>query len=203
MSRRKRIELLLIFVMIFGVIAMFHESRLGRFIDKEVYEFIYSAESFIMTSFIAEVLTMIILSLMVIAVLMILKMRYEALFFALSMIISSILNPVLKNIFDRERPTLLRLIDISGFSFPSGHAMGSSTFFTSIASIMNTKFTRQQNWVITTICGFFILMVSSSRVYLGVHYPTDVLAGIFGGFISVLLSSIILEKLFDNTKRII
>ena len=44
------------------------------------------------------------------------------------MSLSSILNPLLKNIFDRERPTLLRLIDISGFSFPSGHAMGSTSF---------------------------------------------------------------------------
>ena len=47
MSRWKRISLLIIFTLIFGIIAFFHESRLGKWIDNEVYEFIYSSESFI------------------------------------------------------------------------------------------------------------------------------------------------------------
>ena len=126
MSHWKRISLLLIFTLIFSVIAMFHESRLGKWIDNEVYSFIYSSESFISTSIffgatqIGEVWAMITLSLIVVTLLMLYKYKIEALFFALTMIMSGVTNPILKNIFDRERPTLLRLIDISGFSFPSG-----------------------------------------------------------------------------------
>lgn len=134
MNRTKRITLLIVFTLIFGIIAFFHESRLGKWIDNEVYEFIYASESFITTSIllgatkIGEVWAMVCLSLMLVAYLMLKRYKIEALFFVITMSLSGILNPLLKNIFDRERPTLLRLIDISGFSFPSGHAMGSTSF---------------------------------------------------------------------------
>ena len=81
--------------------------------------------------------------------------------------LSSILNPVLKNIFDRERPTLLRLIDITGFSFPSGHAMGSTSFFGSVMFIINRKMSGADKGIIIGLCALMILMVSISRVYLG------------------------------------
>ena len=109
--------------LIFGIIAFFHESRLGKWIDNEVYEFIYSSESFITTSImlgatkLGEVWAMLCLSLTLVAYLMLKRYQIETLFFVIAMGLSSVLNPVLKNIFDRERPTLLRLIDISGLAF--------------------------------------------------------------------------------------
>ena len=108
--------------------------------------------------------------------------------------LSSILNPVLKNIFDRERPTLLRLIDITGFSFPSGHAMGSTSFFGSVMFIINRKMSGADKGIIIGLCALMILMVSISRVYLGVHYPTDIVAGIIGGIFCIVLSTLILRK---------
>ena len=108
--------------------------------------------------------------------------------------LSSILNPVLKNIFDRERPTLLRLIDITGFSFPSGHAMGSTAFFGSVMFIINRKMSGADKGIIIGLCALMILMVSISRVYLGVHYPTDIVAGIIGGVFCIVLSTLILRK---------
>ena len=203
MNRAKRITLLLIFTIIFGIIAFFHESRLGKWIDNEVYEFIYSSESFITTSVmlgytkIGEVWSMVVLSMLVVCYLMLKKMKIEALFFALAMMISGSLNPLLKNIFDRERPTLLRLIDITGFSFPSGHAMGSTAFFGSLAVLINRSNNAYKPYLIG-LCVFTILMISISRVYLGVHYPTDIIAGIIGGVISILLTQLILNKLIDN-----
>ena len=140
MNRTKRITLLIVFTLIFGIIASFHESRLGKWIDTEVYEFIYSSESFITTSILLgatkleEVWAMVCLSLMLVAYLMLKRFKIEALFFVIVMSLSSILNPLLKNIFDRERPTLLRLIDISGFSFlvamlwGQHHSFGSAMF---------------------------------------------------------------------------
>lgn len=89
MSRWKRISLLIIFTLIFGIIAFFHESRLGKWIDNEVYEFIYSSESFITTTFflgvtkIGEVWAMVCLSLLLIAYLMLKRLNIEALFLLL------------------------------------------------------------------------------------------------------------------------
>nr|WP_207754616.1 phosphatase PAP2 family protein [Staphylococcus lugdunensis] len=196
--------MLIIFTLVFGIIAFFHESRLGKWIDNEVYEFIYASESFITTSIllgatkIGEVWAMLSLSLMLIAYLMLKRCKIEALFFVLVMGLSSILNPVLKNIFDRERPTLLRLIDITGFSFPSGHAMGSTAFFGSVMFIINRKMSGADKGIIIGLCALMILMVSISRVYLGVHYPTDIVAGIIGGVFCIVLSTLILRKKLYN-----
>ena len=200
MNRWKRISLLIVFTLIFGIIAFFHESRLGKWIDNEVYEFIYSSESFITTSImlgatkIGEVWAMVALSLLLVAYLMLKRFKIETLFFVIVMSLSSTLNPLLKNIFDRERPTLLRLIDISGFSFPSGHAMGSTSFFGSAIYVINRHDSGIYKGVLIGLCALFILLISTSRVYLGVHYPTDIIAGIIGGAFCIVLSTLILKK---------
>lgn len=201
MNRTKRITLLIVFTLIFGIIAFFHESRLGKWIDNEVYEFIYASESFITTSIllgatkIGEVWAMVCLSLMLVAYLMLKRYKIEALFFVITMSLSGILNPLLKNIFDRERPTLLRLIDISGFSFPSGHAMGSTSFFGSAMYIAQRRASGSTKGVIIGLCAALILLISISRVYLGVHYPTDIIAGIIGGAFCIVLSTLVLKGL--------
>ncbi|PNZ14877.1 phosphatase PAP2 family protein [Staphylococcus simiae] len=200
MSRWKRISLLIVFTLIFGIIAFFHESRLGKWIDNEVYDFIYASESFITTAImlgstkVGEVWAMLSLSLTLVAYLMLKKYKIEALFFMLTMALSGILNPVLKNIFDRERPTLLRLIDISGFSFPSGHAMGSTAYFGSVAYIINRVDHGYSQGLLIGLCALMILLVSVSRVYLGVHYPTDIIAGIIGGAFCIVLSTLLLKN---------
>ena len=206
MSRAKKLSLFLVFTLIFGVIAYFHESRVGKWIDTEVYEFIYASESFITTALmlgftqVGEVLSMVILSLIMITILMLYKLKFHTLFLIVAMLASSILIPVTKNSFDRERPSLLRLIDITGFSFPSGHAMGSTIFFGSLGTIVKNSGMRSKG-LLYALCAFFILMISSSRVYLGVHYPTDVIAGIVAGTMVVLVTTMIFHKKLD-TRRI-
>lgn len=177
MNRTKRITLLIVFTLIFGIIAFFHESRLGKWIDNEVYEFIYASESFITTSIllgatkIGEVWAMVCLSLMLVAYLMLKRYKIEALFFVITMSLSSILNPLLKNIFDRERPTLLRLIDISGFSFPSGHAMGSTSFFGSAMYIAQRRASGSTKGVIIGLCAALIyyLRLVLKRTFISIY----------------------------------
>ncbi|MDG5398162.1 phosphatase PAP2 family protein [Staphylococcus aureus] len=207
MSQWKRISLLIVFALVFGIIAFFHESRLGKWIDNEVYEFIYSSESFITTSImlgatkVGEVWAMLCISLLLVAYLMLKRHKIEALFFALTMALSGILNPALKNIFDRERPTLLRLIDITGFSFPSGHAMGSTAYFGSCIYLLNRLNRLNQGnskGILIGLCAAMILLISISRVYLGVHYPTDIIAGIIGGVFCIILSTLLLRNKLIN-----
>lgn len=198
MSRQKKMSLFLVFTLIFGVIAIFHESRLGRWIDREVYEFIYASESFITTALmlgftqLGEVLSMIVMSLILISILMLYKLKIHTLFIVISMLASTIFVPALKHSFDRERPSLLRLIEISGFSFPSGHAVGSTIFFGSLGTIISHT-NLNNKALLMTVCATFILMISSSRVYLGVHYPTDVLAGVVIGLAVVVGTSALLH----------
>lgn len=90
----------------------------------------------------------------------------------------AIINIVLKNFFLRPRPNELRLIEETGYSFPSGHAMASTAFYGLLIYIAHEKI---ENKILrNTICimlGLLILLISISRIYVGVHYTSDVIAG--------------------------
>ena len=85
---------------------------------------------------------------------------------------------VLKNFFLRPRPNEFRLIEETGYSFPSGHAMASTAFYGLLIYIAHEKI---ENKILrNTICimlGLLILLISISRIYVGVHYTSDVIAG--------------------------
>jgi membrane-associated phospholipid phosphatase len=99
----------------------------------------------------------------------------DGLFFGISVIGSGVLNIVAKNHYARLRPDLwISLTPESTYSFPSGHAMGSTTLGMTIVLLCWP--TRGRLPVITVSLGF-VLLVGISRVYLGVHYPSDILAG--------------------------
>lgn len=102
------------------------------------------------------------------------KLR-EGLFAGIAIIGSALLNLGAKQLFARERPTLWESIaPESTFSFPSGHAMGSITL--AMVLVLLAWHTRWRWWV-TVPMAAFVAMVGLSRVYLGVHYPSDILAG--------------------------
>ena len=99
----------------------------------------------------------------------------DGLFFAIAVIGSAVLNIVAKNHFARMRPDLwISLTPETTFSFPSGHAMGSATL--GLAVILLSWPTRLRLGVLIA-SSVFVLLVGLSRVYLGVHYPSDILAG--------------------------
>lgn len=102
------------------------------------------------------------------------KLR-EGLFAGIAIIGSALLNLGAKQLFARERPTLWESVaPESTFSFPSGHAMGSITL--AMVLVLLAWHTRWRWWV-TVPMAAFVAMVGLSRVYLGVHYPSDILAG--------------------------
>lgn len=88
---------------------------------------------------------------------------------------AGLLNIILKSSFMRERPDLwVQLVHETGYSFPSGHAMMSSAF--AVALVIALWHSRWRWWAVV-FAGLFVLFVGASRLYLGVHYPTDILAG--------------------------
>jgi membrane-associated phospholipid phosphatase len=88
---------------------------------------------------------------------------------------ASLLNLILKFLFERTRPDLWQqLIVETSYSFPSGHAMGSAALALAVMYICRNGRLR---WPAIILGCLYILIIGLSRLYLGVHYPTDVLAG--------------------------
>jgi membrane-associated phospholipid phosphatase len=111
-----------------------------------------------------------------IACILLLRKRYaKATFFAMSMGGALLLNISLKYIFERARPDIWnQLVTETSFSFPSGHAMASAALALSFAYIAWRKGYRA---VIAVSAALYVAVIGFSRLYLGVHYPTDILAG--------------------------
>jgi len=121
-------------------------------------------------------------TLFIFIVLFIKKRRVEAILFVSTMAFSGIFNQLLKMLYHRPRPTIRPLIEASGYSFPSGHSMASFTFYGLLAFFIILKFKSiVVRLSVIFLTALTISTVGISRIYLGVHYPTDVLAGFTAG----------------------
>ena len=98
------------------------------------------------------------------------------------------LSVMFKHIFSRPRPSVLRLIEETGFSFPSAHAMLSSALYIMLI-ILVCKYLKSilAKIVLVPCLSALILVVAYSRVYLGVHYITDIIGGWLIGFAITLI----------------
>jgi undecaprenyl-diphosphatase len=113
-----------------------------------------------------------------------------------------VLNVVLKNVFLRPRPEIVpHLRDVSGTtSFPSGHAMESAIIYLTLGAILMQLAERRLTKIYCIgMAVFLTLLVGISRVYLGVHYPTDVVAGWMFGFFWASLCWIIAKRFERET----
>jgi membrane-associated phospholipid phosphatase len=98
---------------------------------------------------------------------------------------AALLNLILKSIFQRDRPQLWeRIVTENSFSFPSGHAMASSALALSIVLICWR--TRYRWWAVAG-AGIYMVVIGFTRLYLGVHYPSDIVAGWSASAVWVLL----------------
>lgn len=97
-------------------------------------------------------------------------------------LIAGVANPLLKLVFQRERPTLEHLVAESSFSFPSGHSVTSMIVLGTLIFILPVLIQRQGlKYSLQILLGFMILLMGISRVYLGVHYPSDIIGGFLLG----------------------
>ena len=131
-----------------------------------------------MITIIADTYQSAIITILLVALLYIKKYYREALFLTITMSTCGLAMPLLKNIFSRERPNFYRLIEISGYSFPSGHTTSATTMYLTLAIILLSIMKKLNKYFVFSIAVLGIVIIGSSRIYLGVHYPTDVMAGI-------------------------
>lgn len=104
--------------------------------------------------------------------------RPEAILFAFSIVSTILLNEGLKRVFIRERPEIYRLLDAGGFSFPSGHTMMAVSLYAMIIYIVwPTVKSKSGKFLLVFACSLFAFLIAVSRIYVGVHYPSDIAGG--------------------------
>lgn len=111
------------------------------------------------------------------------------------------LSLLLKGVLGRERPDIAgRLVEVTGFSYPSGHALASTAIYLTLA-LLATRLAvaRRERIAALVLAAFVILAIATSRTYLGVHYPSDVGAGMLLGSGWALFVSAAFELLFQRS----
>ena len=107
-------------------------------------------------------------------------------------IIAGLSNVILKEAIQRERPSLEHMVTIKSLSYPSGHAMSAMAFYGFlIYLVFKIKMHRLLRVFLVTLFTFLILAIGFSRIYLGVHYPSDVAGGFIAGLIWVAFCMIL------------
>ena len=131
------------------------------------------------------------LTLALLAVLVIAR-RFKAALFLLINVVgwAGIGNTVIKNLVQRPRPTVHRLVTASSYSFPSGHSITAMLLWGTVIILTAYYLANHPVWkaLIIGLSSLWIFAIGISRVFVGVHYPTDVLGGWLLGFFVLTLT---------------
>lgn len=192
---QKKYKLLsIIFSTLFVLVAILVKFDLLTTFDTFVYEMIIQFQSDRLTFFFRQITRFgngeIVIA---IALLFLLIRKKLAIFCLINIILNNLLNNGLKFLMMRIRPNILRLIEIGGYSFPSGHAMISMAFYgLLIYFVYRLKYFKNIKILLYCVFVLIILLVGISRIYLGVHYASDVVGGYLASlaYLFVLISTI-------------
>jgi undecaprenyl-diphosphatase len=119
--------------------------------------------------------------------------RREAAIMAAGIVVAEVLDLVLKELFDRVRPDLWLRAAVSGESFPSGHAMASTVIYGLVAYTLARRW-RGHATLIGAIAALVVAAIAFSRLYLGVHWPSDVVAGVAIGYLCLIVTILIVRR---------
>lgn len=203
--------------LLLGLLAEFHEEltdNLVRVSDRTITDYLRGLESPALTyamralSFIGSWMVLVPVVAVGFFWLLVRGSRREALIFGGVVGGASLLNVYLKLVFERPRPSpLWALAEEASFSFPSGHSVAAFAFYGVIAYLIFRRLKSRHTRVALVVAAVvFILTMGASRVYLGVHYPSDVAAGYLVGFVwlaTVVLASRRLPASSDTQRGLI
>jgi len=131
------------------------------------------------------------------------KWGREAKLFTATMIGGGLLNVTLKLTFKRARPEpFFDLTPPETYSFPSGHSLASACFFGALAALLTARIkNRRTKLIVWIVCAAMFLSIGFSRIYLGVHHTTDVIAGFVAALIWILVVRFVEMELARRKRR--
>lgn len=179
-NKFKSILLLLLFILL----AILVINGYTKTIDNIVYKFIISSKSNTITNlmkFISFLFSTKMVVLYCIFCLVFFKNKRNAIYLSGIMAIEALLNNIIKVIIKRPRPEILQMVTVKTYSYPSGHTMAATIFLIVFGNFLKEKFKNNKRFI-TTIQVLLILLTGVSRIYLGVHYFTDIIGAILLSF---------------------
>ena len=182
----KNLKWIILFVCLIGFLALAEdvfnkEIMKGDIIGyKMVSTFLISSFVTPIAKFITNFGGAIFLIVLTITLFILIKNKKIGLSIFSNLVIITILNQLLKIILQRPRPTEYRIIEETGYSFPSGHSMVSMAFYGYLIYLIY-KYVKNKyiKWISIVLLSILICSIGVSRIYLGVHYTSDVLGGFF------------------------
>ncbi len=182
----KNLKWIILFICLIGFLALaedvFNKEILnGDIIGyKIVSEFLISDFATPIAKFVTNFGGAIFLIILAMTLLILIKDKKIGLSILSNLVIITVLNQLLKIILQRPRPTDYRIIEETGYSFPSGHSMISMAFYGYLIYLIY-KYVKNKyiKWIYIVLLSILICSIGVSRIYLGVHYTSDVLGGFF------------------------
>lgn len=180
----KNLKWIILFICLIGFLALAEdvfnkEIMKGDIIGyKMVSTFLISDFATPIAKFITNFGGAIFLIILTILLLVVLKNKKVGLSICINLVVVTILNQLLKRLLQRPRPTEFRIIEETGYSFPSGHSMVSMAFYGYLIYLIY-RFVKNKylKWISIVLLSLLICLIGISRIYLGVHYTSDVLGG--------------------------
>ncbi len=168
---------------LFALLALNLQNDSLRAFDLGVSEALAAARTPVLTAAMAaatQLCAPVVLLVICLMLMFIYRRRHYSIPIAINLMVSVSLNYSLKNVFLRERPPLiLRAVAETGYSFPSGHAMAAGAFYGFlIYMVAQSDLPARRKRLLIGLLSAVVALVCFSRVYLGVHYLTDVTAGL-------------------------
>ena len=181
--------------------------------EKEIMKLDIITDNFISTYLISDFVTPIAkiitnlggaISLISITIILLVVLKNKKIGIAvmINLLISTVLNIILKNVVQRPRPNEFRLITETGYSFPSGHSMVSMAFYGLLIYLIyklvkNSKI----KWTLIISLSIIICTIGISRIYLGVHYASDVLAGFTISISYLVIYTSIIKRFIGESRK--
>ncbi|OLS02103.1 phosphatase PAP2 family protein [Tissierella creatinophila] len=197
-NKKKTINIILLLIFLtFGM--MVRNSTEGILFDTKLLEFLHKGTNPTLLkimkgiSYLGAEKFLVPIMLIIIVFNLIKKNIRESLFLLVNTLGSFTLNSLIKQVFQRTRPFDFSLVKQGGLSYPSGHAMVVMSMYLSIFYLLTRKEEdKNKQFLIGLIICIYIISMGISRMYLGVHWPTDIIGGYICGYL-----------LYDISKKII
>ena len=180
----KNLKWIILFICLIGFLSLaedvFHKEIMnGDIIGyKIVSTFLISDFTTSIAKFITNFGGAIFLIVLKITLILLIKNKKIGFSIFLNLTFATILNQLLKRILQRPRPTEFRIVEESGYSFPSGHSMVSMAFYGYLIYLIYKYIENKYiKWISIIMLSILICSIGISRIYLGVHYTSDVLGG--------------------------